>query len=393
MLDFDPLELERLIVHSVLTYPRYLDQLLEGISLKYFEKAHQDILEFVIQRVEQGLGVGYEALQVALGASFCASPEFQAIVAKEPQPSYLDFKEDLKHALKMKTQKALASQLAQCALRGEVFDQEFLDRYISLESKNVFKSFAQWCEHFAHTTPLEKLPSGIASLDKALGGGFETQSLVLIGGDPDAGKTMLGLQILSHISQSVRVAFFSFEFPLRGLVPKLQEVQESTARLDEERLLITDVGQDLEDVIAQIKARAKEGVKAFLIDSQYCLDVARDRIPEEEETRKFKRLLSVAHDPHLEIVIFLIVQSAKGDSRSPFKSKMGAHMAKVFLHIEKVHNKQGEETAYRKVHFIKNKQGGLDKVQRFRVNRELYCFEEDHESDKLKKDLEGLIND
>ncbi|WP_369094649.1 hypothetical protein [Helicobacter bizzozeronii] len=37
-------------------------------------------------------------------------------------------------------------------------------------------------------------------LDKTLEGGFELRQLVLIGGDPEAGKTMLGVQILRHMS-------------------------------------------------------------------------------------------------------------------------------------------------------------------------------------------------
>ncbi|MDE2255776.1 MAG: AAA family ATPase, partial [Betaproteobacteria bacterium] len=44
------------------------------------------------------------------------------------------------------------------------------------------------------------LPTGIAELDRVLGGGLVAGSVVLIGGDPGIGKSTLLLQVLAHLS-------------------------------------------------------------------------------------------------------------------------------------------------------------------------------------------------
>ena len=46
----------------------------------------------------------------------------------------------------------------------------------------------------------ERLVSGIAEMDRVLGGGIVPGSLVLIGGDPGIGKSTLILQLLSSLA-------------------------------------------------------------------------------------------------------------------------------------------------------------------------------------------------
>src|SRR6185436_5813816 len=50
---------------------------------------------------------------------------------------------------------------------------------------------------------LERLPSGIAELDRALGGGLVAGQVVLLGGDPGIGKSTLLLQTLAALGQAV----------------------------------------------------------------------------------------------------------------------------------------------------------------------------------------------
>jgi DNA repair protein RadA/Sms len=50
---------------------------------------------------------------------------------------------------------------------------------------------------------LERIPTGIGELDRALGGGLVAGQVVLLGGDPGIGKSTLLLQALSSISDSV----------------------------------------------------------------------------------------------------------------------------------------------------------------------------------------------
>ena len=50
---------------------------------------------------------------------------------------------------------------------------------------------------------LERIPTGVEELDRALGGGLVAAQVVLLGGDPGIGKSTLLLQTLSSLSQGV----------------------------------------------------------------------------------------------------------------------------------------------------------------------------------------------
>ena len=57
----------------------------------------------------------------------------------------------------------------------------------------------------------ERLPTGIAEFDRALGGGLVAGGVVLIGGDPGIGKSTLLLQALASLSEKHRVLYVSGE--------------------------------------------------------------------------------------------------------------------------------------------------------------------------------------
>lgn len=50
------------------------------------------------------------------------------------------------------------------------------------------------------TAVIPRIPSGMAELDRVLGGGFVQGGVILIGGDPGIGKSTLLLQTLAHLA-------------------------------------------------------------------------------------------------------------------------------------------------------------------------------------------------
>src|SRR5207248_11772133 len=58
---------------------------------------------------------------------------------------------------------------------------------------------------------LDRVPSGLAELDRALGGGVVAGQVTLLGGDPGIGKSTLLLQALHAVSASVPTLYVTGE--------------------------------------------------------------------------------------------------------------------------------------------------------------------------------------
>ena len=79
------------------------------------------------------------------------------------------------------------------------------------------------------------IPTGLASLDAALGGGFQRSDLIMLAARPGQGKTSLALTITAHaaLHAGKRVAFFSLEMSAKQLGMRLLSMQ---ANQDQRRL-------------------------------------------------------------------------------------------------------------------------------------------------------------
>jgi len=84
-------------------------------------------------------------------------------------------------------------------------------------------------------------PTGFDSLDTALGGGFRSGELVLIGGPQGLGKTTMALQMLRRaVSAGTRSAiFFSFEHDAHAILERLIAID--AAQLDGETLSVNTI--------------------------------------------------------------------------------------------------------------------------------------------------------
>ncbi len=70
----------------------------------------------------------------------------------------------------------------------------------------------------------QRLPTGIAELDRVLGGGVVAGSVVLIGGDPGIGKSTLLLQMLAAVAPNLATLYVSGEESLRQIAMRARRL-------------------------------------------------------------------------------------------------------------------------------------------------------------------------
>ncbi|WP_199501902.1 RAD55 family ATPase [Helicobacter pylori] len=354
--------MENLIMKSFLDYPQYIEDFLEDISPKSFTPFNQKIIKVLIRMNQQNQVPRLETIKIRIGEKDFESEEFKRILEADSYPDYLNLKSDFKTHLCFQMQETLANKLKEATRKSEVFDYEFLNKYINLGIARNGKYFWEWEEYFKHKPPIEKIETGISFLDSITEGGIELGQIVLLSGDPEAGKTLLGVQFLMSAQQQHKVTYFGFEFSVRK---HIETLKSKNFNVKAENYFIDDQSCELNDLISQIRSLAKEGHKVFLIDSQMKIQAPIvGRTVEEVETSKFSALSETARS--LQVLIVFIVQNSKNDNYTPTGSRKGGHEAHLMIRIERLkmnHLKTikdfAERSKYRRIVILKNKQTGL----------------------------------
>ncbi|WP_131158235.1 RAD55 family ATPase [Helicobacter pylori] len=354
--------MENLIVKSFLDYPKHIEDFLEDISLKSFTPFNQKVINALVDMNHKNQPIRLETIKIKIGEKDFESKEFQEILQADSYPDYLNLKSDFKTYLCFQMQEYLANKLKEATRKSEVFDYEFLDKYISLGIKRNGRYFWEWEEFFKNRPPIEKIETGIEYLDRITDGGIEVGQIVLLSGDPEAGKTLLGVQCLIYAQQRHKVTYFGFEFSVRKHIETLKN-KNFTIKAD--NYFIDDQSCELNDLIFQIRSLAKEGHKVFLIDSQMKIQAPNiGRTVEEMETSKFTALSECARN--LQVLIIFIVQNSKNDNYTPTGSRKGGHEAHLMIRIEKIKRNElsqikdfVERSKHRRIIILKNKQTGL----------------------------------
>ncbi|MCQ2673926.1 helicase DnaB [Helicobacter pylori] len=363
--------MENLIVKSFLDYPEHIEDFLEDISLKSFSAFNQKVVKALVDMNYKNQPVRLETIKLRIGEKDFESKEFQAILEADSYPDYLNLKSDFKTYLCFQMQEHLANKLKEATRKSEVFDYEFLDKYISLGLKRNGRYFWEWEEFFKNKPSIEKIETGINFLDNLTDGGIEVGQMVLLSGDPEAGKTLLGVQCLMQAQQTHKVTYFGFEFSVRK---HIETLNSKDFKINKENYFIDDLSCEINELVSQIRGLSKEGHKLFIIDSQMKIQAPIvGRTIEEVETIKFTTLADLAK--RLQVIIVLIIQNSKNDSYAPTGSRKGAHEAHVMIRIEKIKSGElkhikdyNERGKHRKVLILKNKQTGLQGIQFFRIS-------------------------
>ncbi len=108
------------------------------------------------------------------------------------------------------------------------------------------------------TAELPRTPTGIAELDRVLGGGLVPGGVVLIGGDPGIGKSTLLLQALTHLAASCRTLYVSGEESPQQIALRARRLDLSASDV----ALYAEIG--LEKIIGALE---REKPQVAVIDS------------------------------------------------------------------------------------------------------------------------------
>lgn len=323
--------LECEILQSMCYYPRDIEEFLKKSSLKPFSKKGQQILFIILNLANKNSNdaISNNAILSALPPSARDDEFVIEFLSATPNPRYIDYVGLFINQYKLKLQEMVAKELQNASNNGVEIDlQSLIAKYEITQVE--YKTFGNLYDEWENKAQSPQYPTGIKFFDWHLNGGFELGQLMLLGGDPEAGKTTLGLQILENLAKKTKVCFFCFEFTKDSYFKTKKARGFSTALRD--NMIIIDDGYSIMEVANNIKALAKQGVKFFLIDSQMRVTNTSGRNIEEEESNKFSILARLCH--HLNIFVILIIQTAKGDRFNPSNSKKGAHESSISVRIE-----------------------------------------------------------
>lgn len=322
----DTLEsLEQEILLSMVEYQEDIDEFLAKTPRQVFSQKGGAILAKILN-LHAKSALSKQSLLANLSSEQQGDEYVLELFSKSPNSSFVNLSQELIKAYKLKMQKENGLKMIKASDNNTLLDLSMLEKAVE---SNEYKNLAQWSDYYSTRPEQPKFKTKISFLDSVFDGGLEVAQLVLISGDPEAGKTTLGLQILENISHYTKVGFFSFEFTIEQYI-RAKQAERKPPNL--ENMYIINEGYELYTIAQNIKNLYRQGVKVFLIDSQMRITSPNGRNMEEEESLKFSLLAKLCHS--MGILVFLIVQTSKSDRDNPMGSKKGGHEASVIIRIE-----------------------------------------------------------
>ena len=202
----------------------------------------------------------------------------------------------------------------------------------------------------------QRMTSGIPELDRVLGGGIVSGSLMLVGGDPGIGKSTLLLQVCRNLAAEGRqVLYISGEESLRQIKLRAGRIGEFSSKLS--LLCETNLG-DIRQVIERSKP---EVVIIDSIQAMYNEDVASAPGSVSQVREATGVFLQIAKG--LNISIFLVGHVTKeGNVAGP---RVLEHMVDTVLYFE-----GDRHASYRVLRGVKNRFGSTNEIGVFEMRSE-----------------------
>ena len=199
----------------------------------------------------------------------------------------------------------------------------------------------------------ERLKSGLAEMDRVLGGGIVPGSAVLVGGDPGIGKSTLLLQVLESLARKdLKVLYITGEESARQIKLRGKRIGASSKNL----LVMVEIA--LENILKEIKVNSPVTVVIDSVQTIYssALSSAPGSVGQVREAAE--RLIVSAKKSG--IPIFLIGHVTKdGSIAGP---KVLEHMVDTVLYFE---GDSGH--SYRIIRSIKNRYGPANEIGVFEM--------------------------
>ena len=201
-----------------------------------------------------------------------------------------------------------------------------------------------------------RCPSGFSELDRVLGGGIVSGSLILIGGDPGIGKSTLLLQLCRNVAAAgKKVLYISGEESLQQIRLRASRIGELTGDL---RFLSET---DLDDILELLQKEQPEILVIDSIQTMFCEEIPGSPGSVSQVREVTSRLLQTAKS--LSIATFIVGHMTKdGQVAGP---RMLEHMVDTVLYFE------GERSAsYRVIRAVKNRFGSTNEIGVFEMREE-----------------------
>ncbi len=199
----------------------------------------------------------------------------------------------------------------------------------------------------------ERFSTGMAELDRVLGGGIVPGSLVLVGGDPGIGKSTILLQVCRNLAEADRaVLYISGEESLQQIKIRADRIGEFSERLS----LLCET--DLDNIAAILERERPQVAVIDSIQTMYSEEVSSAPGSVSQVRQATALFLQMAKS--LGITIFLVGHVTKeGVVAGP---RVLEHMVDTVLYFEGDRN-----AAYRVLRGVKNRFGSTNEIGVFEM--------------------------
>ena len=206
------------------------------------------------------------------------------------------------------------------------------------------------------TTKEERIRTKIGELDRVLGGGIVSGSMILVGGDPGIGKSTLLLQVCKHLADDGRkILYVSGEESLQQIKIRAERIGKFTDSLS----LLCETNLDIIGEI--VKREMPEIVVIDSIQTMYNENVASAPGSVSQVRESTGTLMQMAKG--LEIAFFIIGHVTKeGVVAGP---RVLEHMVDTVLYFE-----GDRHAAYRILRGVKNRFGSTNEIGVFEMQTE-----------------------